>query len=597
MIFSKVINRYYRRYAFFFIVGIAALIAVDWLQLYIPENLGNIVKLLTENYDKDSIWPQVFDISMRVLMIAGGMFVGRILWRITLFYASTKIEADLRLRMFEKAEKLSLDFYQTNKIGTVMAWFTNDTETVEEFLGWGTLMLVDGIFLSLLVLYKMVMLDWFITILIAIPVILIVIWGLLVEKYMSMKWENRQKAFDKLYDFSQESFAGIRVIKAFVKETQQLHEFAKIARHNKDVEVDFARVSVLFDVAIEAIIALVFSALLGFGGYFVYLSISGESLTILGHVVTMDASRLVVFISYFSSLIWPLIALGQVITMRSKAKASLDRIGKFFAADESIKNIENAVELDQVQGKITFNHFSFQYPETTYNSLIDISLEIQPGETIGIVGRIGSGKSTLVNSLARLYNVEENTVFIDGVDIMRADFKSLRKQIAYVPQDNFLFSETIEQNIKFSGVDSTEEDVKKAAEFACVDEDIEHFPKKYETVLGERGVTLSGGQKQRVSIARAFLKNAPILIFDDSVSAVDVKTEGIILKNIREIRKGRTTLVVASRVSTVQNLDKVIVLNEGKLEAFDSPANLYKSSPSYKKMVDLQKLEKEEGSL
>ena len=597
MIFSKVINRYYKRFAFFFIVGILALVAVDWLQLYIPENLGNIVRVLVENYDKDSVWPQIVEISIRVLIIAGGCFLGRIIWRVTLFYASTKIEADLRSRMFEKAERLSLDFYQANKIGTVLAWFTNDTETVEEFIGWGTLMLVDGIFLTILVLFKMILLDWFVTVLIAIPVVLIVIWGLLVEKYMSMKWDNRQNAFDKLYDFSQESFAGIRVIKAFVKETQQLHQFAKIARHNKDVEVDFARVSILFDVAIETIIAVVFSTLIGLGGYFVYLCISGETLIILGHEVNMDAAELIEFVAYFSTLIWPLIALGQVITMRSKAKASLERIGRYLNTEETIKNVPNAKVLENVKGGIVFNHFTFKYPGTTYDSLEDISLEIKPGETIGIVGRIGSGKSTLVNSLARLYNVDNKAIFIDGIDIMKADVTSLRKQLAYVPQDNFLFSETIRDNIAFSGVDSNDETIKDAAKFACVDDDIEHFPRKYDTILGERGVTLSGGQKQRVSIARAFLKDAPILIFDDSVSAVDVKTEETSLYNIKRVRRGRTTLVVASRVSTVQGLDKVIVLNEGRLEAFDSPNKLYLTSPTFKKMVDLQRLEKEEGSL
>ena len=597
MIFNRVLNRYYKRFAFFFIVGILSLIAVDWLQLYIPENLGNIVRLLTENYQKDAIWNQVLDISLKVIVIALGMFVGRILWRVTLFYASTKIEADLRLRMFEKAEKLSLDFYQENKIGTVLAWFTNDTETVEEFIGWGTLMLVDGIFLTLLVVVKMVLLDWFITILIAVPVLLIIVWGFLVEKYMSIKWDNRQKAFDNLYDFSQESFAGIRVIKAFVKENQQLHQFAKIAKHNKDVEVDFARVSVLFDVAIESIIAVIFALILGLGGYFVFLTISGDSLNILGHNVVMDAATLVEFVSYFSSLIWPLIALGQVITMRSKAKASCERIAHFFDADESIKNIEDAFIFEDAKGKISFKNFSFKYPGSNYDSLSEINLDIQPGETIGVVGRIGSGKSTLVTVLARLYNVAENSLFIDDIDIMKADFHSLRKQIAYVTQDNFLFSDTISENIKFSGVESSKDDVKNAAQFACVDDDIEGFPNKYETVLGERGVTLSGGQKQRVSIARAYLKNAPILVLDDSVSAVDIKTEETILKNIKEERKGKTTIVVASRVSTVSSLDKIIVLNEGKLEAFDSPDKLYKISPTYKKMVDLQKLEKEEGTL
>lgn len=595
MLLGKYINHYYKQFAFFFIVGIITLIAVDWFQLYIPELLGRIVSLLGENYVSSNIIGEIVEIALKVLIINAGMLIGRIIWRVTLLYASTKIEADLRVKMFEKAEKLSLDYYQENKVGTVLAWFTNDTETVEEFLGWGTLMMVDGIFLSGIVIVKMIMLDWFVSIIIFIPVILIVIWGMMVEKYMSLKWEKRQKAFDELYDYSQESFAGIRVIKAFVKETQQLHHFAKIARKNQDVEVSFARLSILFDVCIELIIAAVFALLIGIGGVFAYLAATGQSFVVLGHTVSLDAASLVVFLSYFSFLIWPLIALGQVITMHSKAKASLGRISNFLDQNETIQNVENPIILKDVKGKITFKNFTFRYPNSNYDYLSNISLEINPGEMIGIVGRIGSGKSTLAKVLVRLHNVNEGSVFIDDVDIMKADFHSLRSQIAFVPQDNFLFSDTIRENILFSTEDNNVSLMKENAKLACVSNDIENFSLNYETVLGERGVTLSGGQKQRVSIARAFAKEAPILILDDSVSAVDIKTEEEIIKNIRANRKNQTTLVVASRVSTVSSLDKIIVLNEGKLEAFDTPTNLYKTSKTYKTMVDLQKLEKADG--
>lgn len=595
MLLGKYINHYYKQFAFFFIVGIITLIAVDWFQLYIPELLGRIVSLLGENYVSSNIIGEIVEIALKVLIINAGMLIGRIIWRVTLLYASTKIEADIRVKMFEKAEKLSLDYYQENKVGTVLAWFTNDTETVEEFLGWGTLMMVDGIFLSGIVIVKMIMLDWFVSIIIFIPVILIVIWGMMVEKYMSLKWEKRQKAFDELYDYSQESFAGIRVIKAFVKETQQLHHFAKIARKNQDVEVSFARLSILFDVCIELIIAAVFALLIGIGGVFAYLAATGQSFVVLGHTVSLDAASLVVFLSYFSFLIWPLIALGQVITMHSKAKASLGRISNFLDQNETIQNVENPIILKDVKGKITFKNFTFRYPNSNYDYLSNISLEINPGEMIGIVGRIGSGKSTLAKVLVRLHNVNEGSVFIDDVDIMKADFHSLRSQIAFVPQDNFLFSDTIRENILFSTEDNNVSLMKENARLACVSNDIENFSLNYETVLGERGVTLSGGQKQRVSIARAFAKEAPILILDDSVSAVDIKTEEEIIKNIRANRKNQTTLVVASRVSTVSSLDKIIVLNEGKLEAFDTPTNLYRSSPTYRTMVDLQKLEKADG--
>lgn len=595
MLFGKYINQYYKRFALFFILGIVALIAVDWLQLYIPELLGEIVGLFSKDYVEETILNEVLSITSKVLFLAIGMFIGRVVWRLTLFYASTKIEADLKLKMYEKAERLSLDFYKTNKVGTIMSWFTTDTETIEEFTGWGTLMIVDGLFLTLMVLIKMFILDWFITLIILIPVTLIVIWGMLVEKFMSKKWLLHQEAFDELYDCSQESFAGIRVIKAFVKENQQLHHFAKIAKKNQNVEVEFTKISVLFDVCIEIIISLIFALLLGIGGYFVYLTVSGNAFTVLGHEVRLDASKLVVFVSYFSSLIWPLIALGQVITMHSKAKTSLGRITRFLDADESIKNDPDSIKLVDIKGNISFKNFSFRYPdETKFDCLKDITLEIKAGEKIGVIGRIGSGKSTLINALTRLYNFENNTLFIDGNDVMKSDITSLRESIAYVPQDNFLFSDSIMENIKFSNEHESDENAKNAAKFGSIDEDIEAFPLKYDTVLGERGVTLSGGQKQRISIARAILKNAPILIFDDSVSAVDVKTEQAILANINKYRENKTTIVIASRISTVESFDKVIVLNEGSLEAFDSPKNLYKISKTYKTMTDLQKLEKAE---
>ncbi len=258
-----------------------------------------------------------------------------------------------------------------------------------------------------------------------------------------------------------------------------------------------------------------------------------------------------------------------------------------------VKSPENAIKLDHLEGHIEYRNFSFNYPTYDKSSLHNISLEIKPGETIGIVGKIGCGKTTLVNVLLRMYNLEPGTLFIDGYDIMDLDIANLRSFLAYVPQDNFLFSDTIEHNITFGLEEGDEEIAIKGAKFAGVDEDVKGFTKGYQTVSGERGVTLSGGQKQRISIARAYVKDAPVLILDDSVSAVDTKTEETILHNIMTERKNKTTLVVASRVSTVSRLDKIIVLNEGELEAFDTPDNLLKTSPTYQKMVKLQELEKE----
>ena len=592
MLFDKHMRKYYLRYIILYILGIAALVAVDLAQTYIPEYLGNLVSLV-ENQPSDA-QIQLNKIIISILIVAIVMFFGRMLWRFTLFNASGKIEGDLRHEMFLKSERLSQKYYHETKVGSIMSWFTSDLETIEEYCGFGTVTLVDALFLGVVVIVKMIMLDWVLALISFIPMALIIIWGFLIEKFMSKKWTERQECFDSLYDFTQETFTGIRVIKAFVKENAELHAFAKIARKNKDVNVSFARISVIFDILIEIIIAAIMSMILGFGGYTVYCFVTNNPLNIFGHIVTLDAGKLVTFVNYFDLLIWPMIAMGQIVAMRSRAKASLNRVAKFLDADEDIKNPKNAYVLENVSGKITFKNFSFTYPDGDQNfkSLENISFEINAGESVGIVGKIGSGKSTLVNSLLRLYNVEEGTIFIDDHDLMKCDITSIRDSIAYVPQDNFLFSDKIYNNIAFSNRSIDRVKIESAAKFADVHDNIAGFKNGYDTLSGERGVTLSGGQKQRIAIARAYLKDAPIMIMDDSVSAVDVKTEETILHNIHEQRRGKTTIVIASRVSTVSHLDKILVLNDGKLEAFDTPKKLLEISPTYKKMVYLQELEK-----
>ena len=589
MLFGKYINRYYLKYAPLFIIGILALLAVDYIQLFIPKYLGEVVDILQNDGDTSLIGT----LAIKVLIVAAGMFVGRFLWRITLINAAFKIEADLRHKMFLKAEELPREYYYDNKVGSIMSWFTNDLETISDCMQWGTIMIVDALFLSAITIIEMLRLDVLLSLICFVPVILIVIWGAITEKFMTLKWDQRQKAYDQLYDFAQENFTGIRVIKAFVKENKEIHAFAKVARKNADVNVSFARLSVIFDVFIEIIIVLIFSITMLFGGWFVYCFIHNEPIMLFNNAVELTAPKLTTFIGYIDILIWPMIAMGQIVSMRSRSKASLKRISAFLDAEIRVKSLENAVKLENVRGDITYRNFNFQYPNYEAINLKNINLEIKAGETIGVVGKIGGGKTTLVNVLLMLYNVEPSTLFIDGYDIMSLDIHSLREQIAYVPQDNFLFSDSIEHNINFGLEDGTEETARMGAIFAGVDEDVKGFKTGYQTVSGERGVTLSGGQKQRISIARAFVKNAPILILDDSVSAVDTKTEETILHNIRESRKGKTTLVVASRISTVQHLDKIIVLNDGEVEAFDTPHNLLKVSPTYQKMVKLQELEKE----
>ena len=585
------IKDYYKKFALLFMIGIIADVVVDIAQTFVPEFLGGIVEVVSNNQNVS--FADISLIIRNIMLVAVVLLVGRMLLRFGILSASGKIEAELRHDMFLKAERLSQRYYHENKIGTIMSWFSSDVETVEEFTGWGTIMIVDACFLSVIAIYKMVRLDIVLTLITMIPMFALVIWGREVEKIWSDKWEERQKQYDKLYDFTQETFTGIRVIKAFVKEKQELLAFSKVAQKNMEKNLDFGHSAVKFDVYIEVIIGATMALLMGVGSYFVYRCSINNPFVIFNHVINLSPSKLITFIGYSDTLIWPMIAMGQILQMYSRFKTSLGRIYNFLDEEEEIHNVDNPVILDNCKGKITFNDFSFAYPNSENDSLSNISFEIKPGEMVGIVGKIGSGKSTLVNSLLRLYNIDHNKILIDDVDLMDIDITNLRDNIAYVPQDNFLFSDNIKNNISFANNKAEINVIRDAAKFADVDDNIVEFVEGYETVTGERGVTLSGGQKQRIAIARAYMKNSPIMIMDDSVSAVDVKTEETILHNINEKRKGMTTIIVASRVSTVAHLDKILVLKEGRVEAFDTPKNLMKNSPTYQKMVYLQQLEKE----
>lgn len=584
-------KKYYKRYLILFIIGVIANVVVDYVQLYIPEFLGDMVDIVSLN--TNVIFDDIKKIVYSLIIVAFILFIGRIIMRFTILVASSKIDRDIRHDMFLKTERLSQRYFHENKVGSIMSSFTTDIEAIGDFTGWGTVMIIDALFLGVMALYKMIKLDMFLTMITIIPMLALIVWGNKVEKAMSDKWTERQKSFDKLFDFTQENFTGIRVIKAFVKEAQEFKAFSKVAKENSDVNIDFAMMSVRFDVCIELLIGAVVALLMGLGGTCVYYYVTGNPVVLFGHSIILTAGKLVTFIGYVDVLIWPMIAMGQILQMFSRFKSSSKRVFDYLDEEEEIHNIDNPISLDDCKGEITFNHFSFIYPDGSNESLKDISFKINPGELIGVVGKIGSGKTTLVNSLLRLYNIEKNQIFIDGVDIMDLDIKSLRDNIAYVPQDNFLFSSTVQENIAFSNKRMSIDKVKSAANFADVHENITNFKDGYNTMTGERGVTLSGGQKQRISIARAYAKDAPIMIMDDSVSAVDVKTEEAILSNIHEKRAGKTTIIIASRISTVSKADRILVLKDGELEAFDSPENLLKVSPTYQKMVYLQKLESE----
>ena len=589
MIFGKHIRRYYLRFGPVLLAGILILVLEDYFMLELPKYYGMVINGINDGYVTLDGTTVPFDmaflldnICMPLVWLILVIALFRFLWRMCFFGTAVRVERDLRNRMFDRARFLSCDFYSKNKVGGMMSLFTNDLDTVQECFGWGMVMLVDAVVMNLMVAVKMWRMDPVLTVLSLIPMGLLLASATVVGNYMTKKWDIRQEAFSKLSDFSQESFSGIAVIKAFVKEAKELMAFKKLNVENEKANLDHTKASVLMRILVTLFVESVICVILGYGGYLVY---KGE----------FNAGDLVQYIGYFTAMVWPVMAVSELIDQTSRARASLNRISELLDEEPSVKDPEEPVEVTDIQGAVEVRDLTFCYPDTDIPVLKNISFSIKAGESVGIVGRTGTGKTTLVDLLLHSYNVPDSTVFVDGIDINRLRLRDLRGACAYVPQDNFLFSDTVENNIAFGM--PRDERVRQAAVLSDVDENITGFPKGYQTVLGERGVTVSGGQKQRISIARALIRNAPILILDDSVCAVDTATERTILQNLHNTRQGKTTIVIAHRISTVEKLDKLLYLEDGRLIATGSHEELLETCPAYRNMAQLQKLEEEGGEV
>ena len=589
MIFGKHINRYYLRYAFWLILGLVALVGVDYLQLEIPALYGMVVNGLNDGFvmigdvkhefNMDLVLDTICMPMVKVILL---IIFGRFLWRVCFFGSAVRLEEDLRNRMFRHAQQLSREYYQVNKVGDLMSLFTNDLDTVQECFGWGVMMLFDAVMLGIMALSKMWKMDMGLTLLSLIPMAFLLASATIVGKRLAQKWDARQEAYSRLSDFSQESFSGIAVIKAFVKEGKELWAFKKLNVENEEANMAHTKASVLFRVMVTLFVESVICIILGYGGFLV-------------HEKVLNAGQLLEFAGYFNSVIWPIMAVSELIDMSSRGRASLARVGELLDAEVVVKDRPGVQELKNPKGSIEFKNLTFRYPDGEFDALENVSFTINPGENIGLVGKTGSGKTTLVDLILRTYNVADGSLFIDGKDVNDLSIRSVREACAYVPQDNFLFSDTIENNIAFGVSGHGMDAVQNAARMADVHSNIKEFSQGYGTVLGERGVTVSGGQKQRISIARALMKDAPILILDDSVSAVDTKTEKTILENLRTTRAGKTTILIAHRISTIETMDRVLFIENGRLEAFGKHQDLYETCEEYRKMVDLQKLEEEGG--
>lgn len=688
MIFGKHVNRYYYKYGALLLLGVLFLLLVDWFQLEIPKQLGELVT----NFERGLVTTEYMDKFVKnFLVIVFIMVVGRMFWRILIIGTSRQIHFEIREQLFEHALILDQPYYQTHKVGAMMAFFSNDAETVRASFGRGFLLLFDSLFLGILVIRRMLEMDWKLTLFSTIPLLFLGVVGFFLIKRMRIKFKLRQDSFEKLNDFTQESFSGIAIIKGFVKEVKEAMLFEEINDDFYNKHMDFVKTMIWVNIVITVFVNLTVAAIFGFGSYLAIVNPAG-----------FNSGHLFEFFSLFATLIGPVMALTQFANLRSQAHASYERISGFLDSkpliqdgvnvitdsfeslvisgdaldniadrylpsseklaqyrvqfniyiDEEIVNPEIILEkinvkiplkqnffnkslyegfiedtlpnniyykisalnkdnvlveneggfihytliehqiVDVLEGSIYIKDLTFAYPDEPNNPILkNINVTINEGESVGILGRTGSGKSTFVDLLLRTYNVNNGSIYIGSNDIMSLRAFDVRKNIAYVPQDNFLYSTTIEDNIGFSEDKMAFDKVVEAAKLSDVYENIYAFKDGFKTILGERGVTVSGGQKQRISIARAIAKEAPILILDDSVSAVDTNTEEAILSNLEKKRKGKTTIIIAHRISTVRKLDKIILLDEGRVVGVGTHNELLNRSSLYKDMVRRQTLE------
>lgn len=559
-----------------YLSGIIVLVLVDALQLITPKLLGHITDALgSGTLSMEAIYFYMGIIILLAILVA----VCRYIWRMLVLGSSRSLEYWLRNRLFSHLELMAPNFFNNHKTGDLMAHATNDINAVRMAFGHGIVMITDAIFLtSATVIIMVATIDIRLTAAALLPLPVIAAVMILFGKMVQNKFTNVQEAFSSLTDMVQESISGIRVIKSFVQEKSEIEKFSTFNDGYVKRNMELIRVWGLMFPMVAFIGSLSFLLALYFGGMLVI----DEQLS-LGQFVS--------FVSYLGLLTWPMMAVGWVINILQRGIASMKRINEILDTAPEILDGKAVRDINDYRPNLEFRNLSFTYPGAAAPALTEINLTVKEGTTLAIVGKTGSGKTTLVSLLMRLYNTNPGELLVDGVDINAIPLKMLRRNIGYVPQDNFLFSVSIRDNIAFSDPSMDMDRVIAASKIAQVYDNVMDFPDKFDTILGERGVTLSGGQKQRVSIARAVAKDPKIIILDDSLSAVDTKTEEQVLAGLKQVMSSKTAIIIAHRISTIKDADEIIVLDEGRIVERGTHEELVKIDGLYNSVYQKQLLE------
>ena len=582
---SPYARQFIRKYKWSYLIGIVILIVIDLAQTEVPIIVGRVIDgIELRTIDHAGFVSAVVTMAVIALIV----LAGRIGWRYCIFGAARKIERDMRNDLFSHLNTLPASYFHEHKAGEIMAYMTNDIEAVRMTFAVTIMMGMDALAIGLATVVKMVFqIDLRLSIVAILPMSLVAVVSTYVGREMHKRFTRRQEAFSKVADFVQEKLNGVKVIKAFVQEEKECLAFEKVNMESRTANIRDAKVQAFMFPFMHMIEGCSMAIAIAYGGY----------IAILGTISVGDFSA---FVQYLTMLVWPIASIGRIINVVTHGSASLKRVEAVLHTESDIPDLLPAGEEAPLRGDIRVEGLTFRYPGTEKDVLRDISFCVKRGETLGIVGRTGAGKTTLANLLVRVDDPGENMIWIGGQEIHSVSLKTLRRTAGYVMQDNFLFSDTVRNNIAFGDHSKTEDEIIAAAKAACVHDNIMDFADGYDTMVGERGVSLSGGQKQRIAIERALILDPEILILDDAVSAVDTDTEEQILKNLHTLRAGKTNIIIAHRISTLQHADKIIVISDGTITEMGNHDELVAAGGFYAELYHrqlLEKMKKEEYAL